>query len=234
MRTILVSRALTNRKGRALPVTVVEHGHVFRLVVADASELEVLREIFLEREYELALPSEPEVILDLGSNVGASIAFFRARYPRARIVGIEPDPRAFDRLRTNVAQMHGVTVVNIAAAGTDDRRPFYPGAESWLSSLRGQEAEGNKPIEVEARTLESLLTELNLDHIDLLKIDVEGAEEEILPGFAGLGSVGAVVGEIHPDVVGDPEGLVRLLDEHFELVVERALPDRWRLRGVAR
>lgn len=233
VRTVLVARALTGRKGRGFAVTVLERGRTFRLVVGDASELEVLREVFLEREYELTLPTEPELILDLGSNVGASIAFFRARYPSARIVGVEPDPEAFARLRANVAQMSNVTVLNLAAAGTDERRPFYPAAESWRSSLHEQEGAGRE-IEVETRTLGALLTELRVDHVDLLKIDVEGAEEEILSTFAELGSVGAVVGEIHPDVVGYPEGLVRLLDEHFELEVERGFPDRWRLRGVAR
>jgi len=234
VRTLLVARALTGRDGRGYPVTVVEQGRTFRLVVADASELEVLREVFLEREYEIELRTEPVVILDLGSNVGASIVFFHARYPAARIIGVEPDPRAFTRLRTNVAQFDGVTVLNMAAARADGLRPFYQADESWLSSLREQEGAESDSIEVETRTLETLLAELGIDHVDLLKIDVEGAEEEILPGFAGLGSVGAVVGEIHPDVVGDPEGLVRLLEDHFELEVERALPDRWRLRGVAR
>jgi FkbM family methyltransferase len=236
VRTLLVARALTGRKGRGYLVTVVEHGRRFRFVVADASELEVLREVFLEREYALELQSEPTVILDLGSNVGASIVFFRARYPQARIVAVEPDPRAFARLRANVAQLDGVTVLNLAAAGADDRRPFYQATESWLSSLHLPEGESasSESIEVETRTLESLLAELGIDHVDLLKIDVEGAEEEILPGFAGLAGVGAVVGEIHPDVVGDPEGLVRLLEEHFELEVRRALPDRWRIRGTAR
>ncbi len=199
-------------------------------MVGDASELEVLREVFLEREYEVALPAEPRFILDLGSNVGASIAFFRARYPAARIVGVEPDPRAFTRLRANVAQMTDVTVLNVAAAGVDARRSFYAAPESWLSSFRGQALAGGDEIEVETRTLESLLADLRVDRVDLLKIDVEGAEEEILPTF-DLDRVGAIVGEIHPDIVSDPEGLIAELDRYFEVEIERALPDRWRLTG---
>jgi FkbM family methyltransferase len=233
VRTLLVLRALAGRNGRAYPVSVVERGRRFRFFVADASELEVLREVFLEREYELDLPREPAVILDLGSNIGAAIAFFHVRHPGARIVGLEPDPSAFARLHANVAGLEKVTVLRVAAAAADDRRSFYPATETWLSSLRPP-AGGRDSIEVEARALDSLLAELGIEHVDLLKIDVEGAEEEVLPGFAGLASVGGVVGEIHADVVGDPEALVQLLEEHFELEVERALPDRWRFRGVRR
>jgi FkbM family methyltransferase len=200
--------------------------------VSDAADFEVLREVFLDREYELDLDWEPELILDVGSNIGAAIAFFRARYPAARIVGLEPDPRAFARLQANVGGFDGVTLLKVAAAATNGRRPFYPATSTWLSSLHRPARTREEPIEVETRTIDSLLGELGVDDVDLLKIDVEGAEAEILPGFAGLANVRAVVGEIHPDVVRDPAALVRLLEERFDLQVLRPQPDRWRFKGV--
>lgn len=232
VRTIFVLRSLRGRSGPVRVVTVREGRQPLRFAVADSAELEVLREVFVEREYELDLGTDPELILDVGSNVGAAIGFFRARYPRARIVGVEPDPAAFARLQANVGRLEGVTLLRVAAAATDGRRQFYPAASTWLSSLHPPAA-GQEPVEVEARTLDSLLDELGIEDVDLLKIDVEGSEAEILPGFSGLAKVGAVVGEIHPDVVADPDALIRLLAEHFELEVERPQPCRWRFRGVA-
>jgi len=232
VRTLFVLRALAGRSGRARSVTVSEGQRRFRFCLTDAADFEVLREVFVEREYELDLDWEPELILDVGSNIGATIGFFRARYPRARIVGLEPDPRAFARLQANVGGLDGVRVLKVAAAATNGRRPFYPAASTWLSSLNPSARTGEEPIEVETRTLDSLLGELGLEHVDLLKIDVEGAEAEILPGFAGLAKVRAVVGEIHPDIVRDPSVLVRLLEERFELEVQRPQPDRWRFKGV--
>jgi FkbM family methyltransferase len=233
IRTLLVARSASGRKGGRRSVSVVEHGRRFRIFLDDASEFEVLREVFVEREYELELEKEPRVILDLGSNIGATIAYFRANHPAARIVGLEPDPSAFALLEANVGELENVTVVNVAAAGTDGSRSFYPAAQSWLSSLHSRRG-GGEAIVVEARTVDSLLSELGIDHVDLLKIDVEGAEEEILPGFEGLADVDVVVGEIHPDVVDDPDGLIRRLDQRFDLEVERPLPDRWRFKGVRR
>jgi FkbM family methyltransferase len=234
VRTVLVARALAGRTGRPYTVCVVEGGRRFRFLVADPSELEVLREVFLDREYDLELRGEPAVIVDLGSNIGAAIVFFRARHPAARIVGLEPDPNAFRRLRANVAGLEDVKILAVAAAAVDDHRPFYPASESWLSSFQARTGEAGEAIEVDTRSLDSLLAELDIDKVGLLKVDVEGAEEEILPAFSGLASVEAVVGEIHPDVVGDPEALVRLLERHFDLEVERAWPDRWRFRGERR
>jgi hypothetical protein len=88
------------------------------------------------------------------------------------------------------------------------------------------------PQEVVVRSVDSLLHELGIDRVDLLKIDVEGAEDEVLRSFEGLAHVSAVVGEIHPNLVDDASALVRLLEESFELSVERSLPERWRFRRV--
>jgi FkbM family methyltransferase len=171
------------------------------------------------------------LILDVGSNIGASVAFFRARYPSARIVGLEPDPRAFARLQGNVADLD-VMVLQVAAAAEDGLRVFHPAEATWLSSFDADADRG--AIEVEARGLDSLLDDLGIERVDLLKIDVEGAEAEILSAFLGLGNVGAIVGELHPDVVADAEGIVRLLGERFDLQVDRRRPTRWRFRGKAR
>lgn len=47
---------------------------------------------------------EPRTIVDLGSNIGLSILYFRLRFPRARIIGVEPNPLAFELLRRNVGR----------------------------------------------------------------------------------------------------------------------------------
>ena len=49
------------------------------------------------------LPSKPDVIVDLGANIGLSLALFSERYPEARIYGFEPAPDHFEILQLNIA-----------------------------------------------------------------------------------------------------------------------------------
>jgi FkbM family methyltransferase len=174
-------------------------GHDFSYVVGDRSELDVLHGVFLREEYELPLVHRPTTIVDLGSNVGATIHYFRARYPEAAIIGLEPDPDTFARLRTNVRGLPNVTVRQEAVAGRDGEAILAPSPLSWASALRPAGGPGTR---VSTRSLDSLMAELGLDSIDVLKIDVEGYEHEVLQSFARMRDVAAVVGEYHPAIHG--------------------------------
>lgn len=174
-------------------------GHDFSYVVGDRSELDVLHGVFLREEYELPLVHRPTTIVDLGSKVGATIHYFRARYPEAAIIGLEPDPDTFARLRTNVRGLPNVTVRQEAVASRDGEAILAPSPLSWASALRSASGPG---VRVRTRSLDSLMAELGLDSIDVLKIDVEGDEHEVLQSFARIRDVAAVVGEYHPAIHG--------------------------------
>lgn len=174
-------------------------GHHFSYVVGDRSELDVLHGVFLGQEYELPLEHRARTIMDLGANAGATIHYFRACYPEAAIIGLEPDPDTFARLCRNVRGLPNVTVRQEAVAPRDGEAVLAPSRLSWASALGSADGPG---IRVRTRNLDSLMTELGLHSIDVLKIDVEGAEHEVLEGFTRMGDVTAVVGEYHPTIHG--------------------------------
>jgi FkbM family methyltransferase len=159
----------------------------------------VLREIYLESEYpdDLGIV-EPEVIVDLGANVGYTLLDFRLRYPNARLIGLEPDPVAFHTLRLNTAADPNISVLPLAIAGADGLREFYSSSESVVSGFE-RTRDFQTPITVPTRSLDTLMKELGLARIDLLKIDVEGAEVDVLRGAASLlgrRAVGALLFEV--------------------------------------
>jgi FkbM family methyltransferase len=181
-------------------------------VVGPKSDFDVLSEVFVERVYAFGLPAAaPRVILDLGAHIGASVLFFHERFPDARIVALEPDPGTFERLRRNVGGLPGVELRHAAVAPQDGPVPFFPSRQGWVSSLTGD----GDSVTVEGCTLAGLLRELG--SVDLLKIDVEGAEREVLAG-AALGEVGTIIGEYHgtPDP-SDIERFFELLQRDFVL-----------------
>jgi FkbM family methyltransferase len=182
--------------------------------VGSKSDFDVLNELLVLRVYGPQLGSvEPRSILDLGSHMGASILFWRERFPEARIVGVEPDPVTFRRLYRNVGSWPGVELHNVAVAERDGPTRFSSARQGWISSLSG----GGDLVVVEARSFRGLMEEVG--YVDLLKVDVEGAEWQILDDRA-LQSVGAIVGEYHD--TGDEAARRRFFDRlraHFELTV---------------
>lgn len=184
------------------------------VVVSDYGELEVMRDILLDEEYGVEEIPTPRVILDVGANIGLAALYFRARFPDAEIVAVEPDPQTFAKLEQNVGGDARIRAVNAAAAAErGELELFQPAGYSIASSLkRSGDAEHDSHVRVRAETLDGLCTELGLERIGLMKLDVEGAELEALRGFARRDAVSVILGEAHPQLLGDQ------LDEFFSLL----------------
>ncbi len=171
-------------------------GLAFRLKVANQSEIEVAREMFLEEQY-LIPGIDPKLILDLGSNIGASIMFFRAQYPSARIIGLEPDPDTFQRLTANVAPMADVNVYPWAAEGQSGHVGFVQSRQSWESAIA---RDGDAyTVKVEAVSLRDIFARLRIGHVDLLKLDIQGSEWSIFNDPSAFATCDTIVGELHLD-----------------------------------
>jgi FkbM family methyltransferase len=199
-------------------------------------EVAALSEVFVAGEYGDYLPVAPRLILDAGANVGTATLWFRERFPDARVIAIEPNPRAFARLQRNVGDDPNVELVNAALAGSDGRAFF--GGEPMTPVGRLQDNDGPGVVEVDVLTLGTVRERFTAGaRIDVFKLDVEGAEWQVLAG--PLTGVGAIAIEIHGPVPGgrDPDAVLREIAERegFELrqgYSHTAAPEnlRWLLR----
>jgi FkbM family methyltransferase len=203
-------KLLRRRSQRPVRLSLSYGGADFQCVVAEYSQLSALREVLAAERYAPPSDLSPRTIVDLGSNIGASVIYFRLRYPDARIAAVEPDRTTFDLLRRNTERWGNITLHNVAVGGQDGRRPFFESGRSWASSLipeqgwSATEDGGSGPVDsvatvVTVRSLESLLRELDVDHVDLLKFDVEGAEWELFDDFEPTRRVAVAMGELHWD-----------------------------------
>jgi FkbM family methyltransferase len=166
-------------------------------VVSDYGELQVMRDIVLEQEYALPV-ADPRTILDLGANIGLASAWFRAHYPAARIVAVEPDPDTFAKLERNLGGDEAITLVQAAVGRESGELELYrPAGYSIASSVSGSHADGGSSTRVRACTIDELCAEHGLEGLDLLKLDVEGAELDAIEGFGRLDSAGTIIGEVH-------------------------------------
>jgi FkbM family methyltransferase len=200
--------------GRSVRLDLRALGRSFSCLIDDYTQLLVIREVFLDEDYRIDDGFSPATVVDLGSNIGASIIYFRLRYPKARIIGFEPDPAVFATLRRNVAPFEGIHVVNAALAASCGETVFfrYP-HHSWASSLVPLWGTSATKVTVQTTTMDNVLEDFELAWVDLLKIDIEGGEWEVLPGFRQLHKVRTVVGELHRIGNESPEHLLETLHD---------------------
>jgi FkbM family methyltransferase len=214
----VLALAAAGSVGRQLPTTALElrvGGEIHQVVVGDASELRALHEVLVAGAYDVPLPRAPQVIADLGSHIGASVLAFKARYPDARIVAVEPNPEAFARLVRNVGGLLGVTCLNLAVGAVAGRRELHrePGA-SWAASLFPSRRDG-ETVTVEARRLDAILGLARFGRVDLLKLDVEGAEEDVVEELVAGGAMSVVdqlIAEYHHHLDPGRDFLGRFLE----------------------
>jgi FkbM family methyltransferase len=216
--------ALAPAVRRALPepvtVRLAPDGH--EVVIANVAELSVLRHVMRLHEYEAR--GEPGIIFDLGANAGFATLYFSRRYPDARIFAVEPDPVTYERLEHNVGNLSRVTLLRQAVGDADGPLRFFPSTNSVASSLIARPG-AEPPVEVTGATIQSLMATAEVDHVDLLKVDIEGAEFAALR-VAPLDRVGELIVELHYDLVDEDEESVRELFDGFgfQLDVE-SLPE---------
>ncbi len=163
------------------------------------SDIFCLQNIFLDNEYMTPFDVDPKVIIDGGANIGMSTLFFSQKYPRAKIVAIEPEISNFELLKRNCGDMPNVTLLNAAIWPTDRTLAIRDsGAEKWAFSVT-EEKKSTASKSVNAVTIPGLLPQLGHDYIDILKLDIEGAERELFAEGAEswLGSVGQIIIELH-------------------------------------
>jgi FkbM family methyltransferase len=150
-----------------------------------------------------ALLPDARTVFDVGANIGYVAHDFTKRWPNASITCFEPTPETFERLRANVGDLARVTCVQAAVADHDgtatfhvDNKAFGGGANSLLDHAAEfaltAPRHDYRPIEVPAVRLDTYCEQQGIDHVDLLKLDIEGAEPLAIRGAERLLSRSAV------------------------------------------
>jgi FkbM family methyltransferase len=187
--------------GRRAEVTLTLPDHpapiFLRLGTADVGFCD---QIFRRGAYDLPLARSPQVIVDAGANIGLASRFFAARYPQARILALEPAGANYGQLCKNVAALPRITPVRAALwseAGAVEI--FNPtGRHGAFRTRRDVSAPGAGIEHAPAVTVPGLMAAYDLPQIDLLKVDIEGAEREVFADAEGwIGRVGVIVIELH-------------------------------------
>lgn len=162
----------------------------------DTSDIPTFEQIFVWDDYDLPVESNPAFIIDGGANVGFASVYFANQYPDARIIAVEPDESNAEMLRRNTSPYPNVSVIQAGIwYRSANLKIENPEDEKWLFRVREAEAEGEG---VKAVTIAKLLEQSSSGYIDILKLDIEGAEREVFSyNSEWLDKVDLLIIELH-------------------------------------
>ena len=178
----------------------------YLLTYFNKEELNILlNEIFNKKVYDIDLGKTTPVIFDVGAHIGLATIFFNQKYPLARITAFEPNPNIFPLLEENTYynNIQNVTLHNIALGKTPSKRTLFidstNGGFSTASFSKDAWDGSQKSIGIEVIT--EPLSKYIVTPIDLLKMDVEGTEQEIIEELNESGKIKDIkniIIEFHP------------------------------------
>ena len=163
-----------------------------------------MAEVYKDGVYRSFLPLQKEgsVAIDIGGNIGLVSIYFSRYFDH--VYTLEPSKQHFDALTKNITSNNitNITLINKAIYIKDGLFPFGGPEDNYtmrsLHMATWQDGKNNETVE--AITLEKLFTDEKIDHVDLLKIDVEGSETEIFssPSFSVVANkIDTIIGETH-------------------------------------
>ena len=182
-----VSKAgpLSRRRTKKLRLKGIAHPIVLRLGTSDWS---VLDQVFMSREYDcrsdehersvsefyhgLISRSEVPLIIDCGANIGLASIWYAQKFPRAKIIAIEPEPENFRILTINTASYPNIEAVHAGISDHETRISLSNAGDAPWAWETTETALG----EVLTCTIPTLLANVPNAKLMIVKIDVEGSE----------------------------------------------------------
>lgn len=169
-----------------------------------SSDFSVFLQVFYHQQYQqiVSLAKLNSIslhnVIDLGANVGYTSIYLHKNFKDAQIYAIEPDDQNYIQLLKNTEQFKAIHPLKLAIWGHETVVELsQSAAEDWGKSFKEnpQNQQGIKAI-----TLSSLMQQMQLETIDLLKMDIEGAEDGIFKGDLSFLSLTKMIAlEIHDE-----------------------------------
>lgn len=142
------------------------------------SDIDNFIQIFLRGEYNF-LPFCPKTIIDLGGYIGLSSIFLSHKYPEAKILLVEPDVDNFILASLNCRAFSNIKCLNVGVWNKDCNLSVKEKINGdWGTVFEEKNIDENNET-VKSMTITNLIKFSNFDHIDFLKIDIEGTEKII-------------------------------------------------------
>lgn len=144
-----------------------------------------------------------DIFLDVGANIGAHTLMAASKIKTGKIFSFEPSSKALRYLKENI-QINNlnsiVTIIDKVVSDKNGLEKFIIGKHSEVDHIGEKDDQLHEMKTIPSIGLDKFLTEQKINYVDLIKIDVEGAELKVLKGLRGYlagGKVGMIIFEIN-------------------------------------
>ncbi|HCC68235.1 TPA: hypothetical protein DEP90_03505 [Patescibacteria group bacterium] len=182
-------------------------------------------EIFINNSYSFETTKQEPLIIDVGTYIGISILYFKRDFPNSRIIAFEPNPIAVQTLNENLFTncIDNVEIHESAIWIEDGSKKMYldkTGKDRYsVASFVKNAWDGTIKSEMITVKTEKLNKYLNQE-VDLLKLDIEGAEQKVLKSIKGyFGNIKNIIFEYHPIKDQDIRKILELLQTNYNISV---------------
>jgi FkbM family methyltransferase len=168
-----------------------------------------------------------QTVVDLGANIGLASLYFANSFPACRVMAVEPNPTTYALLETNLSSLIATGRCRVAKLAVWSHEAALAADNNvepdHYSAFATKEASKGSDNNIEGVTMETLLSQSGFSVVDLLKVDIEGAEVELFKGRVDwLKRINAIAIEFH----GDSRSVCKfdqlMSDYGFRIVQEEA------------
>ena len=161
----------------------------------NTSDFKVFEQIFLFKEYDVEVPFLPKLIIDAGANVGYGSIYFSEKFPSSMIIALEPEESNYNVLISNIKNYSKIIPLQ-KGLWHENTKLFIDNIDDnkWSFELTTVKKENDTTITT--CTVDELIKKYG--QIDMLKMDIEGAEKEVFSNSTDwLSSVKMLIVETH-------------------------------------
>jgi FkbM family methyltransferase len=157
----------------------------------------------VNRGYDFDASPHPEIIIDAGANIGLASIYFANKFPDAKIFAIEPEESNFKLLQKNSAPYKNIIPLQAALWNRNEEICVIDsGLGKWGFMTEEKMADGDRKRNfchyIKGKTVDSIMRDYSVQRIDILKIDIEGAEKEVFSDTSSwIEKVDAIIIELH-------------------------------------
>lgn len=154
------------------------------------------------------------IIFDVGAHHGYVSRKFRSLFPASTVYSFEPFHDSFEQLKLNTASDPRIKAFNFGLGDRNGTQSFHSNSSSLTNSLLATDELGSltwgsglletqKVVDAEFKTLDSVLEAMKIPYIDILKLDVQGAEPLVMEGALSACRAG-IIGLVYSEIIIQP------------------------------
>ena len=167
------------------------------LIRKKTTDYRVFEKIFFNKDLSLPIHIKPKLIIDCGAYVGYSTIWFANKYPKAKIIAVEPEISNFRTLKVNTQNLLNVQLIRSAVWKNNANLKIKDsGGGKWAFVV--EEVNPKEKDSFKAVSINGIIKKSDYNIIDILKLDIEGAEKEVFShNTEWLNQVNILIIELH-------------------------------------